>query len=67
MEADVREEEAISIRQKMAARRVFGYRIAARLRINPVRFSQLINGHVPLPADLAQRILTEIEKEAAGE
>ena len=52
------------IRGRLAAHRVFGYRIASRIRVNPIRFSRIINGRAPLPPELALRIIQAIEDEA---
>lgn len=52
------------LRARLAHHGVYGYRIAARIRINPIKLSRILNGHVPLTDDLAVRILRAIEEEA---
>ncbi len=55
---------ASRLRSEIARRQVYGYRVAARVRINSCRFSQLINGRAEITEELAVRILRAIDEEA---
>ncbi len=55
---------ASQLRGEIARRRVYGYRVAARARINSSRLSQLINGRAAITDELAIRILRAIDDEA---
>jgi DNA-binding transcriptional regulator YdaS (Cro superfamily) len=42
------------------------YLIAARVGVHPVRLSQFLHGHRPMPAALYERIMRAIADEAAA-
>ena len=51
-----RRSDADQLRADLAAANVYAYRVAARAMIHPMRLSRILNGHLALSADLAQRI-----------
>jgi plasmid maintenance system antidote protein VapI len=44
--------------------KVPAYVVAARIRLHPVHLSRILHGHVPLTAEMAHRIVAEIQEEA---
>jgi hypothetical protein len=53
---------AADFRAELAKRRVHRYQAAAAVRLNPQRFSLMLNEHIPLPADLASRLQTYLRR-----
>ncbi len=42
------------------------YVLAGRVRIHPTRLAAMLSGKVPIPPDIADRILTAVREEAKG-
>lgn len=42
--------------------RVYLYEIAAKVQLNPQRLSQMLNGKVPMPATVVDRVIGGIER-----
>jgi AcrR family transcriptional regulator len=59
------EDMAAELRAALARHRLYIYRVAARVRINPNTVSHYFSGRRALTQDIAQRLLTAIEAEAA--
>lgn len=57
---------AEDLRAAQARSGIPGYIIAGRARINPVRLSRIMRGHVRITDELAARILLAIEQEVAA-
>ena len=57
---------AEDLRAAVSRSGVHGYVIAGRARINPVRLSRILRGHVRITDDIAARILLAIEQEVAN-
>lgn len=55
---------ADDLRAELARHGVYGYRVGARVRINPIRFSRIMRGRERLTPELAARIMDAIRKEA---
>jgi len=49
------------LRAELARRRVVLYRLAAVIGMSPGRLSLVLNEHVPLSPELAQRIIAALE------
>jgi DNA-binding transcriptional regulator YdaS (Cro superfamily) len=58
-------DRAASLRALRALHRVLLYDLAPRVGIHPGRLGGMLNGKVPLPPDVAEKIAAAIE-EAAG-
>lgn len=54
------------LRALRALHRVRLYDLAPRVGIHPGRLGGMLNGKIPLPADVAERIAAAIEEESAG-
>ena len=57
---------ADDLRAAIARSGVPGYVIGARARINPVRLSRILRGHVRITDELADRILLAVKEESAN-
>lgn len=55
---------ADDLRAAIARSGVPGYVIGARARINPVRLSRILRGHVHITNELADRILLAVQEES---
>lgn len=58
---------AEDLRAAIARSGVPGYIIGARARINPVRLSRILRGHVRITPDIAGRILLAVQQETMVE
>jgi hypothetical protein len=54
---------AEDLRSERARRQVTIYRIAAKVSLNPGRLGAVLNGKLPLSAEMAQRIQAAIRSE----
>jgi len=57
---------AEDLRAAIARSGIPGYIIGARARVNPIRLSRIVRGHVHITDDLAARILLAVEQEVAA-
>ncbi len=57
---------AEDLRAAIARSGIPGYVIGARARVNPIRLSRILRGHVRITDDIAARILLAVEQEAAA-
>lgn len=57
---------AEDLRAAIARSGIPAYVIGARARVNPIRLSRLLRGHVRITDDIAARILLAVEQEAAA-
>jgi plasmid maintenance system antidote protein VapI len=55
--------DAAFLRGKLAEHRLPIFVVAARIRVHPRRVGEMLNGHRPLPPELAAKILQAIEQE----
>jgi plasmid maintenance system antidote protein VapI len=53
---------AADLRGLIAIRRVRIYQLAGRVHVHPSRLSQYLHEHIPLPAELAQRIAHALDE-----
>jgi hypothetical protein len=53
------------LRAAIARSGIHAYLVGARARINPIRLSRILHGREPLTTELAARILTAVDQEAA--
>jgi len=51
-----------TLRAALARSELYRYELAARVNRDPSTLSQWLNGHKPIPIDVAQRILHECAK-----
>lgn len=57
---------AEDLRAAIARSGIPGYVIGARARINPIRLSRILRGHVSITDGIASRILLAVEQEVAA-
>lgn len=57
---------AEDLRATIARSGIHAYIIAGRARVNPIRLSRILRGHVRITDDLAARILLAVEQEVAA-
>lgn len=57
---------AVDLRAAIARSGIPAYIIGARARVNPIRLSRIIRGHVRIIDDIAARILLAVEQEVAA-
>lgn len=58
---------AEDLRSAIARSGIPGYVIGARARVNPIRLSRILRGHVRITDDIAARILLAVEQEVAAD
>jgi hypothetical protein len=58
---------AEDLRAAIARSGISGYVIGGKAKINPIRLSRLLRGHVRITDDIAARILLAIEQEVAAD
>ena len=54
--------DAAYFRGELAKRRLHRYEVAAAVRLNPARFSQIMNDHLPMSDDLALRLQSYLQR-----
>jgi plasmid maintenance system antidote protein VapI len=59
--------DAAYFRGELAKRRLHRYEAAAAIRLNPARFSQVMNEHVPLTPELAARLHAYLQRVDAAQ
>jgi hypothetical protein len=57
---------AEDLRAAIARSGIPAYIIGARARVNPIRLSRILRGHVSITDDIAARILLAVEHEVAA-
>ena len=58
---------AEDLRAAIARSGIPGYVIGARARINPIRLSRILRGHIRITDDIAARIILAVEQEVAAD
>jgi plasmid maintenance system antidote protein VapI len=57
-----KQDSAFELRAAIGGARVPIYKLAAAINLHPSRLSAVLNEHVPLTSDLAQRIRTALDQ-----
>ena len=67
MKATISKVSANDLRAAIARSGIPGYIIGARARVNPIRLSRILRGHVRITDEIAARILLAVDQEIAAD